>query len=162
MATTDVILREKIDNLGAEADVVSVKRGFARNFLLPKGKAYEATKGNLRNIESLKKARAEREAAELNEANAVASKLKKTKLTLELSIGEGGKAFGSITTKDIAEALNDKSKRFNIDRHQLTLDKPIKSTGSFDIPIRLHSDVEASVTVTVKAQESGEETEDEG
>jgi len=80
MATTDVILRTKIDNLGAEADVVSVKRGFARNFLIPKGKAYEATKGNLRNIEQLKKSRAEREAQELNDAQALSSKLKKMKL----------------------------------------------------------------------------------
>lgn len=157
MATTNVILRTKINNLGAEADVVSVKRGFARNFLIPKGKAFEATKGNLRNIESLKKSRALREADELSEATSLASKLKKMKLVLELSIGEGGKAFGSITTKDIVEAIQAKSKRTVLDRHQLDLDKPIKSTGSFTIPVKLHAEVEATVTITVKAQDSEED-----
>ena len=105
MPTTQVILKEKIKGLGAEADVVKVKRGFARNFLLPQGKAYEATKGNLRYTERLKAVRAEREAKETLEAEKLAAKLKKLKLKLTLSTGQGGKAFGSITTIDIAKAI---------------------------------------------------------
>jgi len=159
MATVEVILREKIDNLGAEADVVKVKRGFARNFLLPQGRAYEATKGNLRNIEHLKEMRAKREAEEIIEAEAAATRLKKLRLTMELSIGQGGKAFGSITTSDIAAAINEKSK-VTLDRHQLQLDSPIKTIGSYDIPVKLHPEVPASVTVRVVAEEDGKSTEE--
>jgi len=158
MAHVEVILREKIDNLGAEADVVKVRRGFARNFLLPKGKAYEATKGNLRHLEQLKEMRAKREAEELVEAENIATKLKKLRLTMELSIGQGGKAFGSITAPDIIQAISEKSK-VRLDRTQLQLeDGPIKTTGSFDIPVKLHPDVPAAVTVRVKAEETEEES----
>ncbi|MEM7601537.1 MAG: 50S ribosomal protein L9 [Verrucomicrobiota bacterium] len=161
MATVDVILKEKIEGLGAEADVVKVKRGFARNFLVPQGRAFEATKGNLRHVEQLKESRARREAEELADAENAATKLKKLRLSTELSIGQGGKAFGSITTADIAALIKEKSK-LDIDRHQIVLDKPIKSTGSFDIPVKLHPDVDSGITVrVVAADEGGEEsTED--
>ncbi len=159
MATLEVILKEKIDGLGAEADVVKVKRGFARNFLLPQDRAYEATPANLRHLEQLKATRAKREAEELADAENAATKLKKLRLSTELSIGQGGKAFGSITTSDIAELINEKSK-LDIDRHQLVLDKPIKTLGSFEIPVKLHPDVDASVTVRVKAPEGEESTEE--
>ena len=165
MATVDVILKEKIEGLGAEADVVSVKRGFARNFLLPQGRAYEATKGNLRHLERLQEVRAKREAEELADAENAATRLKKLRLSTELSIGQGGKAFGSVTTQTIADLIAEKSK-LTIDRHQLELDQPIKTTGSFDIPVKLHPDIEAFVTIRVKAadeeekEESTEESED--
>jgi len=166
MATLDVILKEKIEGLGAEADVVKVKRGYARNFLLPQGRAFEATKGNLRHIEQLQEIRAKREAEELADAENAATKLKKLRLSTELSIGQGGKAFGSVTTQNIADLIAEKSK-LTIDRHQLVLDKPIKTSGSFDIPVKLHPEVEASVTVRVvsaedegKDAESTEESED--
>lgn len=158
MATLEVILKEKIDGLGAEADVVKVKRGFARNFLLPQGRAYEATPANLRHLEQLKAEGAKREAEELADAENAATKLKKLRLSTELSINQGGKAFGSITTSDIAELINEKSK-LGIDRHQLVLDKSIKTLGSFEVPVKLHPDVDASVTIRVKAPE-GEESED--
>ncbi len=162
MATTEVILREKVEGIGAEADVVKVRRGFARNFLLPQGKAFEATKGNLRHIEELKKQRAIREAEELADAESTATKLKKLRLTLTLSMGQGGKAFGSITTSDIAKVIAEKSK-LKIDRHQLQLDKPIKTLGSFEIPVKLHADVPGLVTVRVKAEEAeGEDSPSEG
>jgi len=162
MATVDVILKEKIEGLGAEADVVQVKRGFARNFLLPQGRAYEATKGNLRHVEHLEEMRAKREAEELAEAENAATRLKKLRLSTELSIGQGGKAFGSITSSDVADLIREKSK-LDIDKAQLELDGPIKTTGSFDIPVKLHPDVEASVTVRVKAADEEESTgEDEG
>ncbi len=152
MATIDVILREKIDTLGAEADVVTVRRGFARNFLIPQGKAYEATQGNLRHIEKLKQARAQREAEEMVEAEKVAQKVRKAKLTLELATGQNGKAFGSVTTTDIAKALTEKT-GVEIDRHNFDLEKPIKSTGSFDITVKVHPLVEAVLSLKVKAKD---------
>lgn len=155
MATVEVILKQKIEGLGAEADVVKVKRGFARNFLLPQDRAYEATKANLRHVAQLKEVRAKREAEELAEAENTAAKLKKLRLSIELSLGQGGKAFGSVTTADIAALIAEKS-RLTIDRHQLQLEAPIKTLGSFEIPVKIHPSVEASVTVRVVAAE-GEE-----
>lgn len=160
MATVEVILKEKIEGLGAEADVVKVKRGFARNFLLPQDRAYEATKSNLRHVAQLKEARARREAEELADAENTATKLKKLRLSIELSLGQGGKAFGSVTTADIAALIADKS-RLSIDRHQLLLDAPIKTLGSFEIPVKLHPSVEASVTVRVVAAEGDEDAKEE-
>ena len=148
MATTNVILKEKVDGLGSEADVVSVRRGYARNFLVPQGKAYEATTSNLRHVEALTKARALCEADELQTAEKQATKLRKARLTLELAIGEHGKAFGSITTSDIAEAILAKTK-IVIDRHAIKLDKPLKTTGSHDIPVKIHPDVDLSISVKV-------------
>ena len=148
MATVEVILKQKIEGLGAEADVVKVKRGFARNFLLPQDRAYEATKANRRHVKHLQELRSKREADEMAEAEVAAGKLKKLRLSIVLSLGQGGKAFGSVTTADIAALINEKSK-LNIDRHQLVLDAPIKTLGSYDIPVKLHPSVEASVTVRV-------------
>jgi large subunit ribosomal protein L9 len=164
MATTQVILKERIKGLGAEADVVKVKRGFARNFLLPQGKAYEATQGNLRHTERLKAVRAEREAAEMAEATKLASKLKKVKLKLTLSTGQGGKAFGAITTIDIAKGLQEQA-GVEIDRHQIVLERPIKNTGSFEVEIKLGYDITAEIKLTVTASgdkaAEGEEAADE-
>jgi len=162
MANVQVILKEKIKGLGAEADVVNVKRGFARNFLVPQGKAYEATRGNLRQVANLKAIRAEREAKELQEAEKTASKLKKLKLKLTLQTGQGGKAFGSITTIDIAKAVAESTAKVELDRHQIQLDKPIKSTGSFEVPVKLHADVNCFLRVNVVAEgaEEGEATEE--
>lgn len=155
MANVQVILKEKIKGLGAEADVVHVKRGFARNFLVPQGKAYEATAGNLRQVANLKAVRAEREAKELAEAEKVATKLRKLKLKMTLQTGQGGKAFGSITTIDIAKAVAESSAKVELDRHQIQLDKPIKSTGSFEVPVKLHQDVNCFLKITVAAAEAG-------
>ena len=137
MATVEVILKQKIEGLGAEADVVKVKRGFALNFLLPQDRAYEATKANRRHVKHLQELRSKREADEMAEAESAAGKLKKLRLSIVLSLGQGGKAFGSVTTADIAALINEKSK-LNIDRHQLVLDAPIKTLGSYDIPVKLH------------------------
>jgi large subunit ribosomal protein L9 len=149
MATVQVILKEKITKLGAEADVVSVKAGYARNFLIPHGKAYEATKGNLLQVKNLKAKRAEREAKEISEAQTTAGKIKKLNLKLELATSQAGKAFGAITNMDIAKALEEQ--KIIIDRHCIELDKPIKGTGKFDIQVRLHADVEATLHLTVTA-----------
>ncbi len=160
MATVEVILRDKIDGLGAEADVVKVRRGYARNFLLPQGKAYEATKGNLRHVSHLEEIRAKREAQELADAENAAAKIKKLRLSTELAIGQGGKAFGSVTTADIAEMIKDKTK-IELDRHQLVIGGPIKTTGRHDIEVKLHADVPCSITINVKAADEDEEEGEE-
>ena len=154
MAQTEVILREKIDNLGAEADVVKVKAGFARNFLIPEGKAYEATKGNLRQIANLQAARAKRETEELNKAQELAGKISRLKPKFTLELGKNGKAFGSVTSIDIHKSLEDKG--ITIDRTAIQLDKPLKSTGKSDIEIKLHPDVTTNMTITVTAAEDEE------
>ncbi|PQJ29244.1 50S ribosomal protein L9 [Rubritalea profundi] len=148
MATTEVILRTKIDNLGAEADVVKVKAGFARNFLIPQGKAFEATEANLAHTEELRKARAEREAAELSTAQATAAKIKKTKLTFALEVGQGGKAFGSVTSIDIHKKLE--AAGIVIERKALQLSSPIKTSGVTKVEVKLLADVTATLTVTVE------------
>ena len=153
MATTEVILREKIGNLGAEADVVSVKAGFARNFLIPEGKAYEATSANLKHLESLKSQRVKREADEFAAAQETAAKIKKLKLDFTLETGQGGKAFGSITSIDIHKGLTDQG--IDIDRHAIQLAGPIKTSGKKDIEIKLHSEVSAKLKINVKVD--GEE-----
>ena len=159
MAFTEVILREKIVNLGVEAEVVKVRRGYARNCLIPQGKAYEATKGNLRHIEALQAARAKREAEELTAAEKLAGKIKKARITLELATGETGKAFGSITVNDLVQALEEKIGE-KVDRHAIQLDKPIKNTGSFDIPMKLHPEV--SVDLRFKVEAKGSDNEERG
>ena len=97
MPSTEIILTENIPGLGAEADVVKVRRGYARNFLLPQGKAYEVTKRSLRQLDNLKAKRATREAAELNEAEELSRRISKLKVVFTLETGETGKAFGSVT-----------------------------------------------------------------
>jgi large subunit ribosomal protein L9 len=162
MSTTEVILTEKISNLGAEADVVRVKRGYARNFLVPRGKALEITPATLKRLNSLKAKRAEREAQELNEADELARRINKLKLTLELETGESGKAFGSITAADLAEKLKaELGGKIEIDRHKIHLDKPIKETGAHEVQIKLHHDVTAKLIVNVKAK-GAEEAKPEG
>ncbi|MEM1082852.1 MAG: 50S ribosomal protein L9 [Verrucomicrobiota bacterium] len=154
MATAQVILREKIEGLGAESDVVKVRAGYARNFLVPTGKAYEATQGNLRHIENLKAARAKREAEELEEAQALATKISKLRPKFTLELGQGGKAFGSVTSIDIHKELE--AAGISIDRHGIELDKPIKKSGKSDVTIRLHPEVTTSMTINVEAT-GGEE-----
>ncbi len=155
MAATEVILREKIQGLGVEAEVVKVKAGYARNFLIPHGKAYEATKGNLRQIENLEKARVKREAGELTIAQDLAGKIARLKPKFTLDIGANGKAFGSVTSIDIHKALEDKG--IEIDRTAIQLEKPIKTSGKTDVEVKLHADVTTSVTITVVSPEEAAE-----
>lgn len=159
MASSQVILKEKIHNLGAEGDVVKVSAGFARNYLLPKGKAIEATKGNMTSLEALKKARSLREGREFEEAEKLAVKLRRLKLRLTLATGQGGKAFGSITSMDIQKAVAESPAQAQLDKHQIALDKPIKTTGKFEVPVKLHPQVECVLTVTVSAEGAAEERE---
>lgn len=151
MATTEIILREKVENVGSEADVVTVKAGFARNYLIPQGKAYEATKGNLRHLEALAASRVKREADELASATTVSNRINKARPKFKLEIGQGGKAFGSVTSMDIHQKLLDAG--ITIDRHAIKLDKPIKTTGRTDVEIRLLANVTATLRVMVEADE---------
>ncbi len=157
MPTTEIILTEKIAHLGAEADVVRVKRGYARNFLVPRGKALEITPIALKRISALKTKRAEREAQELNEADELARRINKLKLSFDLETGETGKAFGSITASDIAERLKKElGAKGDLDRHRIHLEKPIKESGEHEVTIKLHSDVTAKLVITVKAKGSAD------
>jgi large subunit ribosomal protein L9 len=152
MATTQVILRTKIANLGYEADVVKVKAGFARNYLVPQGKAFEATAENLANLDELKAKRAVRLAEELAESEKVATKIAKFSPEFQLEIGQGGKAFGSVTSIDIHKKLEEGG--IVVDRKAIQLDSPIKTTGKIEIAIKLPQDVNATLTINVVAHES--------
>lgn len=160
MATTEVILTEKIETLGSEADVVKVRAGYARNFLIPTGKALEVTPASLRRINLLKTKRAEREARELNEAEDLSRRIAKIKLNMELETGETGKAFGSITAADIVTRLQaELGGKVEIDRHKVQLEAPIKQSGSHDISIKLHQDVVAKLSLNVKAKGADDKKE---
>jgi large subunit ribosomal protein L9 len=153
MPTTQVILTERIEHLGAEADVVKVRRGYARNFLVPQRKALEVTPATMKRINMLKGKRAEREAREMNEAEELARRINKIKLTMELETGETGKAFGSITASDIAERIKKElGGKVEIDRHRVQLDKPIKESGDHEVGVKLHADVVAKLNIHVKAR----------
>jgi large subunit ribosomal protein L9 len=149
MANAQVILKEKIEGLGAEADVVKVRAGYARNFLIPQGKAFEASRSNLRHVEALKVERARREAEELIVLQALATKISKLKPKFVLSTGQGGKAFGSVTSIDIHKELE--AAGIVIDRHAIELEKPVKKSGKTDVEIRLHPEVVATLTISVDA-----------
>jgi len=151
MATTEIILREKIEKLGAEADVVKVKAGYARNFLIPQGKAYEATESNLQHVEALKQDRAEREAKELVEAHQAGEAIKKIAATFPLTVGEDGKAFGSVTSIDLQNKLEENG--IKVERTSIKLDKPIKTSGKHDVEIKLHADVTVKFNFSVEVAE---------
>ena len=152
MPLTELILIENVPGLGAEADVVKVRRGYARNYLLPHKKAYEVTPGARRQLDALKQKRAEREARELNEAEELARRIGKTRLVFTLATGETGKAFGSVTAQDIVNRLKNEVGA-EIDRHKIVLERPIKDTGEHDVAIRLHHDVTAQLIFQVKSAE---------
>jgi large subunit ribosomal protein L9 len=149
MANAQVILKEKIEGLGAEADVVKVRAGYARNYLVPQGKAYEATRANLRHVEALKTSRARREAEELLAFQEIATRISKLKPKFTLSTGQGGKAFGSVTNLDIHKELEKSG--ITIDRHAIELDKPVKKSGKTEVQIRLHPDVITTLVISVDA-----------
>ncbi|MEO8227944.1 MAG: 50S ribosomal protein L9 [Gemmatimonadota bacterium] len=145
-----MILREDVKSLGKAGEVVRVKPGYGRNYLLPKGLAYEATEGNKKRIAAESKARAMRSDADRTEAQSQADRMSGTELTLTGKAGEEGKLFGSITTADLAEALADKG--FAVDKRRIELDHPIKTLGDHTVGVRLHADVRADVRVHVVSE----------
>jgi len=150
MPLTELILTENVPGLGAEADVVKVRRGYARNYLLPRGMAYEVTPAALRQVNALKQKRAEREARELNEAQELARRIGKARFIFTLETGETGKAFGSVTAQDIVNRLKNEVGA-DIDRHKIILERPIKDTGDHEVAIKLHHDVTAQLVFQVKS-----------
>lgn len=142
-----VILRERLDNLGNAGDVVSVKPGYARNYLVPKGLAYEANDVNLKRIGREREQAARRSAVELDAARESARAIEGVSITFTARAGEEGKLFGSITSSDIAEKLAEQG--VEIDRRQIQLDEPIKALGVFTVPVRLHSEVRPELKVWV-------------
>ncbi|PTY03290.1 50S ribosomal protein L9 [Verrucomicrobia bacterium LW23] len=146
----EVILKTKIDNLGAEADVVSVKPGYARNYLIPRNLAVVATSTSRKQVEDLKRKRAAREAEELNAAQDLSGRLGKVKLSFTLAAGEGQeKVFGSVTANDVADKL--KEQGFEIDKKKIDLPRGLKETGEHEVAIGLSHGVTAHIKVEVIA-----------
>ena len=150
MATTNVLLREDVDNLGARGEIVKVKAGFARNYLLPRKLAVEATPGNVRQIEGERKALLKREAHDRATAEAQSAQMKDLRLTFERKVGEHGMLYGSVTSMHIADALREEG--HEIDRRRVHLQEPIKETGEFTVTVRLHRDVNVEIPVTVTGE----------
>jgi large subunit ribosomal protein L9 len=146
----EVILREDIKTLGKAGELVKVKPGYARNFLLPKGLAYEATEGNRKRILAESKARATKAAEEAGEARTLAAKLNAVTLNLSRKAGEGDRLFGSITTQDLADALA--AQGHSVDKRRIELEHPIKTIGQHTVSIRLHPEVTAEIRVMVVAE----------
>lgn len=146
----EVILRQDVQSLGRAGELVRVKPGYARNFLLPEGLAYEATEGNKKRIAAEGKARASRSQAERLEAERVAATLANVTLTLTGKAGEEGKLFGSITAQDVADALA--SQGHDVDRRRIELEQPIKTLGYHTVGIRFPHEVRAEVRVSVVAE----------
>jgi large subunit ribosomal protein L9 len=146
----DVILREDVKSLGKAGEMVRVKPGYARNFLLPKGLAFEATEGNKKRIAAEAKARDTRLAGEKAAASALAAKLGAATVALKGKAGEEGKLFGSITAQDIADGLA--AQGLEVDRRRIELEHPIKTLGFHSVAVRLHPEVHAEVKVNVVAE----------
>ncbi len=142
-----VILRKNFSQLGKIGDVVEVKDGYARNFLIPRQIAYLATEGNIRALEEEKKIVAKKEAANLDNARTLAAELEKISITIPVKVGEEEKIFGSVTTQMIADAI--KEKGFEIDKRKIEISEPIKALGIYTVNVKLHSDVNASVKTWV-------------
>ena len=145
-----VILNKDVKGTGKAGDVVKVNDGFARNMLLPKGLATEATKGNVRHLEKQKEIAAEKKAAEKAAAVEQAEKIKEIAVVIKTKAGDGGKIFGSITSKDIAEALQNQHK-ITVDKKKIQLANPVKMTGEMDVAIKLYPEVSTTLRVKIIA-----------
>lgn len=153
MKTVKVILRENVPALGEAGEIVSVKSGYARNYLLPQDLAYEATEASVRRLEQ-ERERAEQTARrDYLESRRRASQLEELSLTFHARAGEESKLFGSITAADIADRLKEQDLDFEVDRRQIELDEPLKALGVYNIAIRLHADVRPEIKVWVIKEE---------
>jgi large subunit ribosomal protein L9 len=147
----EVILRQTIANVGNAGEVVKVKDGYARNYLIPRGLAYQATETNRRRAESEAARRAGRTAAERGDAEALAIRLDEAELHFTAKAGEGDKLFGSITSADIAEQLGEMG--YTVDKRLIELEDPIKMIGVYQVPVRLHPEVRTALRVWVVKDE---------
>ncbi len=147
MATTNILLREDVESLGGRGDIVKVRAGYARNYLLPRKLAVEATASNVRQIEQERAALLRREARERGGAEAQAAEMNKLRLNFERRVGEHGILYGSVTSMDITEAM--KQQGYEVDRRRVILREPIKEVGDFTVQVRLHREVSIDIPVTV-------------
>ena len=145
----EVILKEDVNKLGHRGDVVTVSAGYARNYLLPTKLAIEATVNNKAVIEQMKASALRKSASEKSGAESLGQQLNEAVVTFERKTSESGQLFGSVTSKDIAEALE--AQGFTIDRRKIHLDEPLKTTGEFHVPVKIHREVTAHVQVNVKS-----------
>ena len=150
MANCEILLVKPVENLGGEGDQVKVRAGYARNYLLPRGIAVPLTGANRKQVEALKKRRAERESHELNGAQDLAKKLEKTSLAFAVKTGEGGRMFGAITATDIHDKLV--AAGFTIEKRRIHLHTPVKTLGQHTVKIKLHADVSVDLNFDVVSE----------
>jgi large subunit ribosomal protein L9 len=152
MAHTKVLLREDVDDLGARGEIVRVRSGYARNYLLPRNLAVEATVGNVKGIESERAALLKKEAKERASADAQSEQMNTLQLEFRRKAGEQGALYGSVTSMDVAEALRERG--YEIERHRIHLREPLKRVGEYTVPVRLHREV--TIDLKVKVAPEGE------
>ena len=152
MAHTKVLLREDVDDLGARGEIVRVRAGYARNYLLPRNLAVEATAGNVKGIESERAALLKKEAKERASADAQSQQMGTLQLEFRRKAGEQGALYGSVTSMDVAEALRERG--YEIERHRIHLREPLKRVGEYTVPVRLHREV--TIDLKVKVAPEGE------
>ena len=143
-----VVLRSDVETLGRKGDLLDVSDGYARNYLMPRGLAMRATKGVVRQSESMRRSRVARDARDRDAAQAVADQLGARPIELKVRAGEGGRLFGSVTAIDIADAVQAQA-GITIDRRHLSLPEPLKELGPAEVPLRLHPDVEVALAIDV-------------
>jgi len=148
-----LILRKSVENLGEPGEVVDVAAGFGRNYLLPQGLAYEASEANIRRIEEEKVQAEERARRDYLEAKRRASHLDHMSLTFHARAGEDGKLFGSVTAGDIADRASESGLDFKVEKRHVVLDEPLKALGASKVTVRLHSEVEVEIDVSVEREE---------
>ncbi len=151
MPMMELLLKEDVENLGVRGDLVKVRPGYGRNYLLPRGLAVQATPGNRKQIERQRTALLKKEATERDTATQQAELLKDVTLEFARKVGEHGILYGSVTSMDIAEAFA--AKGFEVDRRRVSLKDPIKEPGEFEVPVKLHREVTANIKVVVKNEE---------
>ena len=147
MAHTKVLLREDVDDLGARGEIVRVRSGYARNYLLPRNLAVEATAGNVKGIEAERAALLKKEAKERASAESQSQQMGALDLEFRRKAGEQGALYGSVTSMDVAEALRERG--YEIDRHRIHLREPLKRLGDYTVPVRLHREVTIDLKVRV-------------
>ena len=150
MAHTKVLLRQDVDDLGARGEIVRVRAGYARNYLLPRNLAVEATAGNVKGIEQERAALLKKEAKERATAESQSQQMGSIVLEFKRKAGEQGALYGSVTSMDIADALQEKG--YEIDRHRIHLREPLKRLGEYTVPIRLHREVTIDMQVKVVSE----------
>jgi len=145
-----IILQEDVEKLGTRGQVIDVAEGYARNFLLPRKLALEASAGNMKRLEKMRATFAKKEATEKGDAQKLAELLAGVSLELSRKAGENDQLFGSVTSADISEALA--AKGFTVDKRKIALADPIKVVGEFEIPVKLHREISANVKLSVKKE----------